>query len=131
MHQLAFHQDHGCYVRRWVGHTPTEDVVLYWKALVNNPRWTPELHALHDMRDIMIIQTWQSIIGRAADFNVKVPEGPGKSALLVKQDHAFGTRRQRLAIDSLEEAVTIVTSSEREARDFVGLPADVPLYPQD
>ena len=124
---LFFAPEHACYVVRWTASLTKEASVAHWQDLVERPEFSPGLAALHDMRGVTIPRSYEETaeVGKIYRRDIEPRVGFGRVALLVDDADNFG-QAERLT-NALELAGTLVTYSEREAREWVGLPTDFEL----
>lgn len=125
--ELHFYEEVGCYVVRWLSDFSQGSLARHWAALVEDPRLRPGMAALHDARGCQV-KAGRSALGEGARLyrrEVEPRVGFGRVALLVDDDGTLADARRLTELLELEGA--LVTTSESEAKAWVGLERNLPL----
>lgn len=126
--EIHFFEAHSCYVVKWIEDLDPRILNEHWSGLVSDPRFKPGFGALHDVRGRKIEFDSRAVSANAREYRVRVePQvGFGRLAILVDSDEAIESSRRLIAM--LELDGSIVTRSEFEAKQWVGLAAEIELY---
>jgi len=128
--ELYFVPEHDCYVVRWIANITKQGSIEHWRDLIEQPRFRPELAALHDMRKVEARRDREETVelGETYRRDVEPHVGFGRVAILVAHPETY-ERAQHLT-NMLELAGTLISYSEQDAMEWVGRPADFALpYP--
>jgi len=123
--EIYFVHQHRCYVVRWIADPSEESSREHWKALTEHPEFEPGHAALHDFRGRNPRGGYEEAQeGRDTYVRDVAPHvGDGRVAMLVDSPMAYGQARMIAIMLALEET-SLVTYSEEDAKEWVGLSAD-------
>lgn len=125
--EIYFFEEYGCYVVRWLADITLEGTLGHWRSLLADERHRPGLGALHDGRGRSPKFSWKELREGARSYReaVEPAVGFGPVALLLDRGKLFREASRGVSLLELEGA--LVTDSERDAKECVGLPSDFRL----
>lgn len=123
--EIHWFEEHSCYVVRWSDAATPASLAQHWDSIVADPRFQPGFAALHDCRAFVFALAPNQMRDQAHAYRAEIePQvGFGRVAILVEGQASRDAAQRMINLLELEDA--IVTTSEAEARNWVGLPADV------
>lgn len=123
--EVHWFDEHSCYVVRWSATATPESLLEHWKSVAEDPRFEPGLAALHDCRGFAVVLPRDLMRDSAHVYRAEVEPRVGFGRVAILADNQESQENAQRMLDLLELEDAIVTTSEAEARDWVGLPADV------